>query len=208
MGRSAFRYGALGERVGAALVCVVLGVLAGCDSGSPGPDPGPSVSSSASASASVEGTGGGSPTVTPAPQVPALPAAAREASEAGARAFVGYYWELVNYAQATGDVKRLQSVAAPTCDVCAAFTSKVGALYAKGGRITGGTNRSQISEAVELQLRSGDYGLRVEQVVSHDSQTIVKPDGTKEERGAGADQFTAFVLWTAGHWRLDVMELR
>ncbi|WP_372492275.1 DUF6318 family protein, partial [Pimelobacter simplex] len=40
--------------------------------------------------------------------VPVLPGAAKEASEEGARAFVGYYWELVNYAQATGDVRRLR----------------------------------------------------------------------------------------------------
>lgn len=140
--------------------------------------------------------------------VPVLPGAAKEASEDGARAFVGYYWELVNYAQATGDVRRLRRVSGPTCDVCSGFVVEIRNLYARGGHIVGGANRSTVTKVVDLHLDSGNYGLRIEQEVSHEAQSIFDGAGVQDQRAAGVDRFTAFVLWIGEHWRLDVMELQ
>ncbi|WP_215817025.1 DUF6318 family protein [Pimelobacter sp. 30-1] len=186
-----------------ALALVVLGAgVGGCNADPP--DPGPTRSESASA----DGTASGSPTAAPGPAVPVLPEAAREASEAGARAFVEYYWELVNYAQATGDVKALRQLSASTCDVCLAFVKEIRSLYSQGGRILGGINTSRITEVVDLDLKSGDYGLRIEQDVSYNAQTIIDSTGKRDVRGEGTDRFTAYLLWTEQRWRLDVMELR
>lgn len=192
----------------APLLCALALTLTACNTDPPGPS-GPSMSpGSPVSSGSVDVTASGSPTVAPPPEEPELPAAAREATEDGARAFVGYYWELVNYAQATGDVKRLRQVSAPTCDVCVAFVEKVRALYSRGGRILGGANRSEVTELVDLELESGGHGLRVEHNVSHDAQTIINADGDEDAHAAGTDHFTAFLLWVGQRWRLDVMELR
>jgi len=79
--------------VGAALVLLV----AGCG-GDPKADPSPSTSPAPSISS------------TPTPSPPTLPDAAKANTKAGAIAFVKYYVELVNHAQATGDVGKLQSV--------------------------------------------------------------------------------------------------
>lgn len=138
-----------------------------------------------------------------------LPAAAREASEAGARAFVGYYWELVNYAQATGDVRPLRRVSGPRCSACSAFVSRVRKQYRRGGHIIGGTNTVSVGGAIELGTRQATaFGFRVTMTVLHDAQTLVDKSGAKDLRAAGSDVFVAYLLWvTNSHWRLDVLEL-
>lgn len=142
------------------------------------------------------------------PTEPALPEAATKATEDGARAFIAYYWDAVNYAQATGDVRRLNSLSAHSCDTCRGVAADLRAHYRSGGRIDGGDNSVHITEAAELSTSSGAaFGFRIEQVVSHEQQTIVEGDGSEDQRDAGSNRFTAYVLWVdEDHWRLDVME--
>nr|WP_257759336.1 DUF6318 family protein [Pimelobacter simplex] len=188
-----------------ALALVVLGAgVGGCNADPP--DPGPTWS----ASVSADGTASGSPTAAPGPVVPVLPAAAREASEAGARAFVGYYWELVNYAQATGDVRRLQRTSAATCDVCMGLVRDIREHYRAGGAIIGGENTVRITEVAELKADSvAALGFRLELEVTHDDQTILDGGGSTSSPSAGVNHFTAYALWVnEERWRLDALDLR
>ncbi|WP_377322216.1 DUF6318 family protein [Pimelobacter simplex] len=188
-------------------LAVVLagGGFSGCDGGSASPSP-PVRSPEVSVSGSP--TGAGEPS--PALMVPVLPGAAKEASEDGARAFVGYYWELVNYAQATGDVRRLRRVSAPTCEVCSGFVRDIRDHYRAGGRIVGGGNSVAITESAELSTAAGEaYGFRIELDLTHDEQSIIDGDGATSNPPSGVDQFTAYVLWVDGnHWRLDALDLK
>jgi hypothetical protein len=71
------------------------------------------------------------------PVEPTLPAEAEKATRAGAEAFVEYYWDVVNYAQATGDVALLSSLAEPSCGACEGGVDLITRVYDRGGRISG-----------------------------------------------------------------------
>ncbi len=188
----------------AVVVCGgLVGGVVGCSDDGPeaGPSPSPTVSVSTSGSASPSEE---------VPVAPVLPEAAKVATEAGARAFIAYYWELINYAQVTGDVAVLGTMSARTCDVCTGFVDDLRKHYAAGGRIIGGRNAVRVISASQIETNSKSaLGYRLELDVSHDGQEIAAADGTSEARDAGSNRFTAYLLWAdQSRWRVDVMELR
>ncbi|WP_229232072.1 DUF6318 family protein [Sinomonas cyclohexanicum] len=105
----------------------VLGLTA-CGSGSAGPD------AQGAASASASGTP--TPTVdsrpTPASSTgparnlpkPELPAAARENTEAGFRAFTQYWFDTITYALETGDTEPLKAASKPDCKICNGYLDR------------------------------------------------------------------------------------
>ncbi|MFC5729072.1 MULTISPECIES: DUF6318 family protein [Nocardioides] len=140
---------------------------------------------------------------------PSLPAAATKATKAGARAFITHYWDVLNYAQRSGDVSMLRALSASPCSVCNAFRRDLREHYRIGGRIIGGEHSIQVAEVTELTTPSSSaYAYRFRLLVSHDSQTVIMSDGTRDERKAGSTKFTAYVHWVkATRWRLDAMEV-
>jgi hypothetical protein len=194
----------LATTIRAAVAVLVLLLLSGCSDDDPSPrDP----SSTWSPTGKMETE---TPTSTaPEPVETELPAAAREASEAGARAFIEYYWELINYAQATGDVKALKAVSASTCKGCGAGIRGIKKHYGSGGTIVGGTNRIARLSLTEVTSASGIYAFQGDARVEHDAQTIVASDGSEDARNSGTNEWTLYVLWVDdSRWRLDVMELK
>ncbi|NYI47745.1 hypothetical protein BJ993_004825 [Nocardioides aromaticivorans] len=190
-------------RAALAASLAALALLAGCSDDDPSPgDPG----STSTPTGNPE-----TPTssATAKPTEPALPDAATKATEAGARAFITYYWDLINYAQATGDVKALKRVSGPNCDACTGINDRLHDQYAKGGHVEGGTNSSRVLKASELTTASESaYGFRIRAEVSHDEQTIYDGDGTADQRAAGTDIFVMVLFWSANDsWRLDVMQV-
>jgi hypothetical protein len=102
-----------------------------------GDDPEPKV-----ADPSPSATLPSSPSTTPVsgPTEPTMPAAAQGSDAAAAEAFVEFYWEMVNYAQATGDVEGLEGLAS-RCGTCDAAVDYIKNIYGRGGRIEGGKGR-------------------------------------------------------------------
>ncbi len=149
------------------------------------------------------------PSATAKPTEPALPDAATKATEAGARAFITYYWDLINYAQVTGDVRALKRVSGSTCDACTSVNQRLNDQYEQGGRIEGGTNSIRILNASELTTPSNSaFGFRLRVNVSHDAQTAYASDGTPDRRAAGSNTFTMVLFWTSDErWRLDIMQV-
>ncbi|UMG93577.1 DUF6318 family protein [Nocardioides sp. TF02-7] len=138
--------------------------LVACDD-EPEPTPEPTAPSSTAVSETSTPT---EPTPT-GPVEPTLPAAAEEATKAGAEAFVEYYVALINYAQKTGDVATLTDIAEPACEGCRAGTDSIAEIYRRGGRITGGAyevRRLETSRATKeswtviAHLRVGDQTVR------------------------------------------------
>lgn len=181
-----------------------LGVV-GCSDDSPGPEPGPSPTGSVS----TPSPSSSSSAPEPAPTEPALPGAAKEATERGARAFIAYYWDLINYAQVTGDVTALKRVSGPNCDGCNAGIEGIRKIYDDGARVRGGEHTVAIKEIKKLKSRSGN-ARAFEAVVTatHEGQTIIPSEGPDDVRGPGADIFDVYVLWVSNAWRLDVMEVQ
>jgi hypothetical protein len=56
----------------------------------------------------------------------------------GAKAFVRYYNEVLNYAYATGDTEELQRLSAPGCAACQLSINSVRRFNANGGHVEGG----------------------------------------------------------------------
>lgn len=88
----------------------------------------PSSSEPTSAAPTTEPTG---------PVEPKLPPEAEESTKAGAEAFVEYWWEIVNYAQATGDTKTLKRTSVESCQTCHSGIDWIDQVYAAGGRVVG-----------------------------------------------------------------------
>lgn len=112
---------------------LATGLLAGCDDEDDPPEPTESVSEPTSAPTSTQTE----PTPT-GPVEPTLPAEAEAATKAGAEAFVGYYWQVVNYAQHTGDVGPLTRISEDNCAGCNGGIRYITKVYGRGGRIIGG----------------------------------------------------------------------
>ena len=74
----------------------------------------------------------------PSPVVPVMPALAMEHTEAGAKAFVSYFWTVVNDAQKTLDTATLRSLHNPLCTGCNGGTSAIEKIAADDGTVSGG----------------------------------------------------------------------
>ncbi len=110
-------------------LCVVPVLALGACSGS---DPQPKLADPTESAPTSPST-----TAVSGPVEPTMPAAAQGTDAASAEAFVRFYWEMVNYAQATGDVDGLSGLATRciNCDDGVEFIEKA---YGKGGEIRGG----------------------------------------------------------------------
>jgi hypothetical protein len=170
------------RRLVVALSCALA--LAGCG-GDPKADPSPAPSSP---------TTSASPTPTP----PVMPDAAKANTKAGAVAFVKYYIELINHAQATGDVDALAAVEDPGCRSCASARETVTEIYKSGGHIEGGAFTGSIDSAAR---RPDLKGWTVFAVVSFGPQKVIRPSGTQSLKG-GRSVMTLIVKHRAEQWRV------
>lgn len=182
------------------LTVVASLIVAGCGSETPGGGASTwaatdAVSSSATtpspstSQASAPPTVGQTVTITtgPAPTLPPMPPEAQEMTNEGAEAFVRYWFDLANYAQATGDTDPLMAQSGPECDMCAALRDGVEASYHDGGRVIGTlwtltqcsviTRRSEVfgvqitfDQSPGLELDSGSV---LKQTLDGDHQTLV-----------------------------------
>ncbi len=150
------------------------------------------------------------PTPSPsAPVEPVLPNAAAEASEAGARAFIEHYWDLVNYAQATGDVKPLKAASGDTCEGCQKGIAAVAELYSSGGHTKGGEYSVTIKRIKQVTSEDSSLrGMEAKYEVRNAEQVIVQGDGSSETSTPGTTPYLSYLIWVDNAWRTDVLEPR
>lgn len=184
-----------------AALAVAAALLAGCsdESANGSPDPLPT-------STPV------SPSVSDTPSEPAepTPPAAMERDDAeGAKAFAGYYWEVVNYAQATGDTKLLRALEMPGCVACRGGRESIEKVYAAGGRITG----SQYAPVVKTATAIGRadtkklLGFDVSVSLRYTAGSRLDSQGqTTRSQKAGRTSMTMSVYSDSPGWRLGGWE--
>lgn len=127
-----------------------------------------------------------------------MPAAAKANTKAGAIAFVRYYVELINHAQATGDVSALAEVEDPGCKSCTSVRRGVTDIYGSGGHIDGGAWSAHIRTA---SLRPDVSGWTVFADVGFGPQTVV--NGSKSTSLDGGHSPMTFVVQSVGEqWRV------
>lgn len=184
-----------------ALLLAATLTLAACSDDEPR-EPEPSPTSTATTAA---------PTPSPSakPTEPVLPEAAKEPTEAGARAFITYYWDLINYAQVTGDLRGLEAVSGDTCGGCNRAISAVKKLFGGGGHTEGG-EYSLVIDRVK-KLSSADKaltGMEAAIQVRNRDQVIVSGDGSREISKARTSRYLTYLIWVQEAWRTDVLEPR
>jgi hypothetical protein len=117
---------------GVASLGVLAAALVGCSDDAPRAQPTQSATA-ASTTRAPESSATQAPTK-PAP--PALPAAAKEDSKAGVKAFVGWYVDLFNYSANTGNVTMFSQYG-EWCRSCQNYASEIEDTYAQGGAFKG-----------------------------------------------------------------------
>lgn len=185
-----------------AALAVGLVLLAGCSGDD---DPEPKISPTDSSSVASTPT----PSPTPSgPVEPTMPAEAEGEDAAAAEAFVRFYWEMVNYAQATGNVTGLSAVAATSCAACASGLDGIVDTYAAGGSISGGRVSVENARAREISSRSGS-AFSVEVTARVNPQTISEPGQRPEKFDGGPVNFKIVVRSNVDGWkimRVDVVK--
>ena len=96
------------------------GLVAGCTSE---PEPGPSTSKPLVTTPAPSSPTPTPTTSSPSPSATGMPAAAKVKSEAGAIAFVKYFFDQVNLAWTTPEPDLLRSLSNPDCISCASLTT-------------------------------------------------------------------------------------
>jgi hypothetical protein len=131
--------------------------------------------------------------------VPVLPTAAAANTKAGAKAFVQYYIELINHAQATGDVTELARAEADTCGSCASGREYLGDVYDGGGHIEGGD--------LQIEIRSGLRnpsidGWTVDGRLTYGPQTVIRPSAPTptEHLTGGGVPVTVLISRRSNRW--------
>lgn len=181
---------------------VACAVLASCD-GAPG-QPQPTVVSRSSAVTLTSGTTTSRPppTTSPSPDVPVLPAAAKEKSPAGAKAFVRYYVDVLNQAFAEVNPRLLAERSARGCSGCGALLTVLRKMQAAGGGQSGGDWRVLRIAPTSNDARTFRFVIHVE-IQAGSSKRSADAAPRKIE---GREAFDEITLRWQGHWL--VTELR
>lgn len=173
------------------IVVAVLLMLTGCG-GDPKADPSPSPSSPATSPVSTT------------PSAPVMPEEAKADSKAGAIAFVKYYVELINHAQATGTVDQLLAAESVDCKSCASGRKYIANVYDSGGHIEGG----ELAVTILSSLRNVSLkGWTIDAQLTFGPQTVVRPTASpsNEQLDGGETPVTFLVSrrsagWTVSEW--------
>ena len=187
----------------AGAVVVGGGALGGCTGGAE-PDPSPSVSSgSPSSSASVSVTPSPSPSVTASG--PEIPAAAREQTEAGAEAFVRFFFDQLNTAWTEPREGLVSALGDDDCRFCAKSESDAAQLVSRGERYE--SNPVKLGSLTVLILGEGDEQTLVRTELTQNevdvldrAGVVVRTDQKKQVT------LTTGLTWQGGQWRVFDVE--
>jgi hypothetical protein len=188
------------SRAAVGVVALLLtGVLAGCND-EDAPDPQGPIESSSEPSSSP--TGATSEPTPRGPVEPTLPAEAEENDQAGAEAYVRFYWDVVNFATKTGDVGLLEQLDQPSCDGCARGVEGIERVYGGGGRITGGNYK--VTSLEPTRSPSGHWT-----VVAHTRIGTQRTVGAGDLNGrfpGGRAKWLLGVAWIHDAWSITTLE--
>lgn len=149
-----------------AALCAAALVLVGCSDDPPKPKPLDPPTSTPTGAENTPPTTTDSPdTETPTARVePTMPAAAKQLTEPGAKAFVKYYYAIINYAWNTGDVGELSSLSEEQCKTCWGYIAQLEKVYGAGGRYeTKGDTPDRITAGPRHTAEQPDFIMRVRQ---------------------------------------------
>jgi hypothetical protein len=142
-----------------------------------------------------------SPTLTTGP--PVIPDAARQHTTAGAKAFVTYYVEAVDYAQQTLDTTPVEAASAPTCVGCTAGIRTIKRIARHGGHVEGG---EETVSALRSETVMPNQSVTLVFDVANEAQRVVIPGKKPLLHPAGTTKMLMTLIprdtgWVAGELR-------
>jgi hypothetical protein len=183
-----------------ALAALAL-ALSACADDEPEPrvDPTPTTSTSTSPTSDPTSTG---------PVEPPSPQAAASASKSGVEAFISYFWDLANYAQATGDTKTLRNLGAGSCGGCQGAFDFIDEVYGAGGSITGGEYTLGNLETKRLVAETNDVVIFRSTFPTTNTRQVVRQPGKKADVYEASTVRARFTLsYQADGWQVDIWEV-
>lgn len=188
-------------------------VLAACAGGAPA-DPGtvsPTAAGSASSSPSATPTPTPSAAYKPADAsgpaqnvpVPVLPEVAKTETKEGAEAFTRYWFEQLDYAYQTGEIRGVQSFTSPSCEYCRNITNSLTINYQENRWLAGG--KITVPAVTTTFERSADGNYQVVIQVLQDTINYYQANGS-EFRAATKPSNTGNVLLVSyqdSAWRVN-----
>lgn len=163
-------------------------LVSGCAGGNE--DPEPRTTSNPSAS----------PTESAAPEPPGLPEAAKALDRPGAGAFVRHYFDLVNYANATGDTAPMDAITNPGCLNCPSVADRARSLNADDARLEGGEVVVEAVVAAPIE----DETTAVSTVLQQQVGRVVDQSGTtvQELPVPPKESLSVYLVIAGGQWRI------
>lgn len=151
-----------------------------------------------------------SPAPSPSPSAsialtpPVMPEAAKAHTRAGAKSFVVYYWQVVDYAQLTLDTRLLKALSDPTCRGCQAGIATIDALASKHASVNGGAETIFNLAAAPITIRGRPVFVTFE--VTHQGQRIHVPGEKDTVHKSGTSKVAMSLIpnargWAAGELR-------
>jgi len=191
-------------RLGAvAVVCLML--IAGCST-TKGPVTLPAATSSASRSVtSTTASPSPTPTVTPTP--PVLPVAATKRTDAGAEAFVRYFWQTTDYGDQANDPGPMRSVSNAQCRACAVLMKNMSA-NALADKVYNGGETTVRHTIVQPGAPTANKFVLV--VTDEAPSTVTGPDRAPAASYTGetGTVWQMNVQWTSTGWRVSELLLQ
>lgn len=126
-----------------------------------------------------------------------MPEEAKADTKAGAVAFVKYYLELVNHAQATGNIDALSAVEESGCKSCDQGREYIARIYGAGGHIDGGKWTARRVSAIP----SGENWAVTVSGSFEPSDAYASP-GAQPVHADGGPTLTNFVVWHTDTWKV------
>ena len=150
-----------------------------------------------------EGPPGAPSTATPTAD--AGPEPGEERTDDGAVAFVEHWIDEFNIMRATGETEAVDRISTSDCESCVGSIDLTEELYQAGGAIqTRGWKVLSVSDPAQANSQTPTIGLRVLQA----PQRLTRESGaTPEQFSGGRADLTAYVVWRAGRWQMDRLDL-
>jgi len=192
--------GKLSTSLGATALTVALATSAAACSTEAATAPPPTPTSSAS-TASVTPT----PTINATPSPPAMPAAAKANTAAGAKAFVVYYWQVVDYASTTLDTSLLEKLTSEACEACHRGIDGLKTNAKRGVTLRGGASSVQ-QQKVTLISNNGVQVAEDEFTLKNEDQIETLPNGNTKTYPAATVRDRMWLQWLDGRWTASQLE--
>jgi hypothetical protein len=142
------------------------------------------------------------------PSGPALPAAAKATTNAGAEAFVNHWFASYNHALANLNSDELTPISDPACVFCQRAKSTIENLKTNHRTVSGG--ETTIANVKLIRGNSGPAGMRLDCTYDQKASSILDGTGAKITNGAAkkTGHMLVAIKWTGKQWTmLDIAVL-